>query len=99
MKEKKCDKVCKSKGHNCACKESLDHLNRIEGQIRTLKKYIEEGKRCEEVALLSTSIAKSFDTLRTRTLRNFFINEVLYGKKLSKKDEERIDKILKLYKK
>ena len=84
---------------SCACIKSLNHLNRIEGQIRTLKRYIEEGKRCEDVALLTTSITKSFDTLRAKTLENFFINEILLEQKLSKKDLEKIDKIFKLYKK
>jgi len=83
----------------CSCKKSFNHLSRIEGQIKTLKKYINEGKKCEDVAMLTTSIAKSFDTLRMRTLKNFFKNEVLYDNKISKKTEDTIDKILKLYKK
>ena len=78
--------------------DSLNHLKRIEGQIKTLKKYIEEGKRCEDVAMLTTSIAKSFDTLRAQTVKNFFINEILKGK-VSQKDQEKIDAIFKLYKK
>lgn len=87
------------KVESCACIKSLNHLNRIEGQIKTLKKYVAEGKKCEEVAMLTTSIAKSFDTLRAKTLKNFFINEILSEKKLSKKDLEKIDQIFKLYKK
>ena len=98
MKEKKCNyKKCKNK--ICSCKDSLNHISRIEGQIRTLKKYIEDGKKCEDVAMLTTSIAKSFDTLRAKTLQNFFINEILPDKKLSKKESEKIEKIFKLYKK
>ena len=98
MNKNKCNsKTCKTL--KCDCKSSLDHLNRIEGQIRKLKEYINEEKKCEEVAMLSTSIAKSFDTLRAKTLKNFFINEVLEDKKLSKKEMEKIDAIFKLYKK
>jgi DNA-binding FrmR family transcriptional regulator len=94
-------KCCKKqvKNKKCACRESLNHLSRIEGQIRTLKKYIEEEKRCEDVAILTTSIAKSFDTLRAKTLKSFFINEILSNKELSKKDLLRIEEIFKLYKK
>jgi DNA-binding FrmR family transcriptional regulator len=91
------DKKCKYK--SCDCKDSLNHLSRIEGQIRTLKKYIEEGQKCEKVASLTTSIAKSFDSLRAKTLKNFFINDILGEKKISKKDLERIEKIFKMYKK
>ncbi len=82
-----------------ACKKSLNHISRIEGQLRTLRRYIEGSGSCEDIAMLTTSIAKSFDTLRARTLRNFFVNEVLAGKKMSPKVEERMNIILKLYKK
>lgn len=89
-------KTCKT--DTCSCARSLNHIKRIEGQIKTLKEYIEEGKRCEDVAMLTTSIAKSFDTLRAQTIKNFFINEILKGK-VSQKDQEKIDTIFKLYKK
>ena len=87
------------KKQKCECKKSLNHLNRIEGQIKTLKKYISEGKKCEQVAMLTTSIAKSFDSLRAKTLKNFFINEIIADKKISEKDQEKINKMFKLYKK
>ena len=102
MKNKKtcCQKkCCNIKKKDCSCKESLNHLNRIEGQIRTLKNYIDEGRRCKDVAMLSASIAKSFDTLRARTLKNYFLNDVLEGKKMAEKQKEEIEQILKLYKK
>lgn len=101
MKKKEVKKydTDKCKNMQCSCKDSLNHISRIEGQMKTLKKYVEGGKRCEEVAMLTTSIAKSFDTLRAKTLQNFFINEILPEKKLSKKEMEKIDKIFKLYKK
>jgi len=83
----------------CTCKESLHHINRIEGQLKTLKTYIEEEQGCEKIAILTTSIAKSFDSLRTKTLKNFILNEVVRGQKLSKKELEKINQILKLYKK
>lgn len=94
----KCCKKNKMK-RKCDCRSSLNHLARIEGQISTLKRYIEEGKKCEDVAMLTTSIAKSFDSLRAKTLKNFFINEILADKMLSKKDILRIEEIFKLYKK
>lgn len=83
----------------CTCKESLNHINRIEGQLKTLKTYISEEQGCEKIAMLTTSIAKSFDSLRTKTLKNFILNEVVRGQKLSKKELEKINQILKLYKK
>ncbi len=98
--ENGCNKnCCKKVEKKCECKDLLNHINRIEGQIKTLKKYVNEGRRCEDVAMLSTSIAKSFDSLRVQTLRNFFINEILAGIQLGAKDKKRIEDILKLYKK
>jgi len=88
-----------SKQRSCDCSNTINHLSRIEGQIKTLKIYIEEGKRCEDVALLTTSIAKSFDTLRIKTLKNFLMNDILDDKEISKKDIGKIDEILRLYKK
>jgi len=93
------------KGHmqcerlKCSCKDSLVHISRIEGQLKTLKDYINEGKKCEDVAMLTTSIAKSFDSLRVKTLKNFLLNTILSDKKLSKKELESVDVILNLYKK
>jgi DNA-binding FrmR family transcriptional regulator len=91
------DKKCKIK--KCVCKESLNHLSKIEGQIKSLKKRISEGENCEKVFLLTKSISKSFDSLKTKTLKNFLKNEILNIKKITKKQEEKIDKIFNLYKK
>ena len=92
-------KHCKNIKKTCDCENNLNHLNRIEGQIRALKKYIEEGKKRKDVAMLSASITKSFDTLRARTLKNFVLNDILDGAKISIKKEKEIEEILKLYKK
>ncbi len=78
--------------------DTIRHINRISGQINTLKSYIEEGRSCNEVASLTTSIAKSFDSLRTRTLEGFLLHEVLEGK-ISTKKKKDLNKLLNLYKK
>ena len=80
-------------------KETLHHINRIQGQIETLKKYIEGDKSCEEISSLTTSIAKSFDTLRARTLRGFIKYDLLEGKELTEKRFEQLEKLLNLHKK
>ena len=103
MKNKKCNsKKCllsKSNVIKCDCKSSIDHISRIEGQLRKLKEYVEEENRCADVAKLSTSIAKSFDSLRVKTLKNFVMNEILRNCHISDKKIEEFDEILKLYKK
>ena len=77
----------------------IDHLNRIQGQIATLKKYMAEDKGCIDIALLTTSIAKSFDSLRTRTLEGFILNEVLDDRALSTDKTAKLNRVLNLYKK
>ncbi len=82
------------------CQRNIHHLNRIQGQITTLQRYMEEGRCCAEIAHLTTSIAKSFDTLRATTLENFILNE--FATPAAKADQEKIAKlqrIIKLYKK
>jgi len=80
-------------------KQSINHLNRIQGQIETLKKYIEEDKCCGQIAQLTTSIAKSFDSLRSKTLEGFILNELLANKKMPSEKKEKLKRILNLYKK
>jgi DNA-binding FrmR family transcriptional regulator len=81
------------------CTQNIQHLNRIQGQIETLKKYIEDNKCCGEIAQLSTSIAKSFDTLRANTLKNFILNEFSSDKKVSVTKIKKLENIINLYKK
>jgi len=80
-------------------KQTLDHLNRIQGQIATLKKYVGEGRSCADIAQLTTSIAKSFDSLRARTLEGFIFNELLEGRKPVRGKLDKLGRILKLYQK
>ena len=69
-------------------KKMLHHINRIQGQINTLKEYIETDRECSDIAQLSTSIAKSFDTLRTKTLEGFIVTELLAKKEITQKKKE-----------
>jgi len=79
--------------------KNIHHLNRIQGQIKTLKKYLERGECCGEIAQLTTSIAKSFDTLRSKTLEGFILNEFLSGEKVSEEKKKKLKRIINLYKK
>jgi len=80
-------------------KETLHHINRIQGQIETLKRYVEENRTCEEISSLATSIAKSFDTLRARTLRGFIKYDLFEGNEMPEKRLEQLEKLLNLHKK
>jgi hypothetical protein len=49
--------------------------------------------------MLTKSIAKSFDTLRTKTLEGFILNEFLENENVSAEKLEKLDKILNLCRK
>ena len=80
-------------------KETLNQINRIQGQIVTLKKYVEENRSCEEISSLATSVAKSFDALRARTLQGFIKYDLFEGKEIPEKRLEQLKKLLNLHKK
>ena len=77
--------------------QSLNHLNRILGQLRVLKDYIVEDRPCYEVAHLTASITRSFETLKVRTLEGFIVHELLEDRARGPKTEQ-LTEILKLYK-
>lgn len=79
-------------------KQTLNHLNRIEGQIKVLKTYIQEDRPCEEIAQLTASITQSFSALKIRTLEGFVLNQLLEGKASDHKRKQ-LTEILKLDKK
>jgi len=80
-------------------KQSIVHLTRIQGQINTLKKYIEGDFDCINIAILTASIVKSFDSFRNRVLEGNIMNQVHKSKcRISKGQQEQIQKIIKLYK-
>jgi DNA-binding FrmR family transcriptional regulator len=77
--------------------QTLSHLNRIMGQLRVLKEYIAEDKPCRDVAHLTASITRSFETLKVRTLEGFILHELLEGRPSGEKTEQ-LTELLKLYK-
>jgi len=79
-------------------KKTLHHINRIEGQIKVLKKYIEEGKSCQKIAQLTASITQSFSALQIRTLEGFIRNQLL-EEEINEEKRSQLESLLKLYKK
>ncbi len=79
-------------------KETLNHINRIQGQLKTLVRYIEQEKDCIDIAILATSIAKSMDSLRFRTLEGFIINNFMENPNDAEKIKA-LNELISLYKK
>ncbi len=82
---------------NQFCDSNLNHLSRIEGQIKKLKEYISNGKDCKDIAMLMKSTSSSFESLRQKTMKNFILNE--FGEKITKKNIKNIEEIFESYKK
>ncbi|OGI11310.1 MAG: hypothetical protein A2X41_04290 [Candidatus Margulisbacteria bacterium GWE2_39_32] len=80
-------------------KQNIDHLAKIQGQMATLSAYMDSDKCCMDIAMLTTSIAKSFDSLRTKTLEGFILNELFDSEKITPAKQEKLSRILDLYKK
>ncbi len=80
-------------------KQTINHLNRIQGQFKTLKKYIEQDECCGKIAQLTTSVVKSFDSLRAKTLEGFILNDFIANKKVSEEKIKKLKQIINLYKK
>ena len=76
---------------------TIHHLNRILGQINTLKEYIAHDRSCADIAQLTTSIAKSFDSLRSKTLEGFILSELIQDKQVSPEKRQMLTEVLKLY--
>ncbi len=80
------------------CTKTIHHLSRIQGQIDSLKRAIEEEQSCEQVARLCTSIVRSFDSARTTIVEEYLTQELLGGDKISAGNAEKLSHILSLYK-
>lgn len=70
------------------CKALTAHISRIQGQLETLKSYIDDGKTCQDVAQLSVSAIKSFDSLKAKILEAY-IAEYANGKGTNQKEFEK----------
>jgi DNA-binding FrmR family transcriptional regulator len=79
--------------------ETIHHLNRIMGQMTSLKKLIEDNASCFDIAQLTASVTKSFDSLQARTLEGFVLNHLLEGKKISTEKADSLKKIINLSRK
>lgn len=80
------------------CTNVVHHLSRIQGQIDSLKRAIEEGQDCHKVANLTSSILRSFDSARTAIIEGYILEDVLGGKSISADKAKKLSSIVSLYK-
>jgi DNA-binding FrmR family transcriptional regulator len=78
-------------------KKSINRLNRIEGQIRGLKKMIEEGVYCIDVISQTSSVRSALkgleDSLLEHHLSTCVVSQIKNGK-----EKKAVDEIIKVYK-
>ena len=72
-----------------------NRLNRIEGQVRGVKKMIEEDRYCDDVLIQLSAINKSIKSLANHILENHMQNCVYND--LEKGNYEIIDEVVNLF--
>lgn len=94
MEDKKC---CNKKTYrnNDEKKTINNRLNRIEGQIRGIKKMIDEDRYCDDVLIQLSAVDKSIKSLANHILENHMYNCVLND--IDKGNLEIIDEVVNLF--
>lgn len=78
------------------CKKLLNHISRLEGQLRRLRAEIETESGCEHVIPLALSAAKSFDSLRASMVEQFVRDQFAAKKTASPKLQRDFELMLRL---
>lgn len=93
------DKCCKKKTHRGEEeKKSINNrINRIEGQLKGIKKMIGEDAYCNDVLIQLSAIENSVKSLSNYVLENHLYNCVT--RDLEKGNTEIIDELISLFKK
>ena len=94
-KEKECCKNKKTVRSDAEKKIINNRLNRIEGQVRGVKKMIEEDRYCDDVLIQLSAIDKSVKSLANHILENHMQTCVL--KDLENGNYEIIDEVVNLF--
>jgi DNA-binding FrmR family transcriptional regulator len=78
------------------CAKIIQHLNRIQGQIDALKRYIGSKRSCEDVSHLTRSITTSFSSVRATIIEEMLTEE--FKKKMDAQGVRKLQSVLALYK-
>ena len=93
--EKCCNK--KTQRSNVEKKLITNRLNRIEGQIKGIKKMVQEDKYCNDILIQLSAIENSIKSLSNHILENHLYSCVTND--LEKGNLEIIDELIRLFKK
>lgn len=89
-------------GYTCIVKKELKskierQLKVIEGQVRGLKKMIEEDQYCIDVITQASAIRNSLSSVEEKLLANH-LNTCAIAQMKGKKQDQAVNEILKVYK-
>lgn len=59
-------------------KKLINHLNRIEGQIRGLKGMVEKGRYCPDILIQSLAVENSLESFNAQLLENHLTEHVAH---------------------
>ena len=59
-------------------KKLINHLNRIEGQVRGLKKMVETGRYCPDILTQSLAVENSLESFNAQLLENHLTEHVAH---------------------
>lgn len=93
------NKCCSKKTHRGEDEKKIinNRINRIEGQLRGVKKMIEEDAYCNDVLVQLSAIENSVKSLSNHVLENHLYSCVT--RELEKGNLEIIDELISLFKK
>lgn len=75
----------------------IRHLSVIEGQVRGLKKMLEEDTYCIDVITQTSAVRNSLSSIEEKLLENH-LNTCAIAQMKSEKQEQVVNEILKVYK-
>lgn len=99
MKEKQCNNCCVKKTVRTKEEKKIvtNRLNRIEGQIKGIKRMIEEDRYCNDVLMQLSAVQNSIKSLSNHVLENHLCTCV--ANDLKSGNMEIIDEMISLFKK
>lgn len=80
------------------CKQLINHINRIEGQLKSIKKELEQTEPdCIRASQTLYSLSRSFAGLRQQFIETF-LQKYMTPKKTKQAESEALAELLKLIK-
>ena len=78
-------------------KKLINHLNRIEGQVRGIKKMVEENKYCVDILTQSLAVDNSLESFDAGLLENHLTEHVAH-QFMHGQSKKAVKELLKVYK-